>query len=142
MLCLDLWIVDVITFFFSSEDSKVTSSAHHFIREPSKGDWGQWGPLIVWTIWRNRVPSCRPRLMECIVEREALKMAHTQFKKALKSPKLRIVPMDCTRDRILETFQPSHLPSLLQELIPWPYKFLKHLLETPTRYTVQKAAKA
>ncbi|KZT43583.1 hypothetical protein SISSUDRAFT_1029737 [Sistotremastrum suecicum HHB10207 ss-3] len=124
---------------FSCKHPSVKRRVSQFTSYTDHGYDVQFAPYNIWTLMKSNFPSVHNHLVDLIVIPEALEKGRSEFKKAIKSDKLRLKVDKLTVKEVCESLDLAHLVAIYSDLMPFLAKLLLYLVETPNKYRTQKA---
>ncbi|KZT35931.1 hypothetical protein SISSUDRAFT_1130758 [Sistotremastrum suecicum HHB10207 ss-3] len=136
---LNITITSFLTFLFSNPHPTIKHRVSRFTSRTFGREGLQFGPLIIWELWKEHFRSSYDHLVEPIVIPEALRAGQTEFSKAIRNDNLRLTVETLEDKAFRDTLNLGAPYEIYAEQMPFICDFMSCIVNTPNRYRKRKA---
>jgi hypothetical protein len=124
-----------LTVLFTSEDEQLSKHVNRFYNCRKDGRViKEFGPMDLWNIWAEYSDTLKAHLYNEIVWPAAFVLGREEMYRAVRDTELKFDPKDLTVDLVNSKFDAQVFRSAYEERLPFVYRFLIHLMETPNEH--------
>ncbi|KAJ7225308.1 hypothetical protein GGX14DRAFT_638099 [Mycena pura] len=141
ILFVNIPLVDVFLWLFSSRITRVRQRTGKFLQAPGVGQSpDDFGPARVYAVWHTEWPQLRPWL-HYMVEQCANEIAEQESDRIIEDKSLSVRIKDLTATTIPSLLKPGVIMDKYRQHAPFTWGVLKAFSTKPNRYRREKAAK-